>query len=165
MNSVAQAALSFTGQNYGAQKYKRIDQVLGTCMLLAGFSGALLGNLAYLFGEPLLSLYTNNSLEVVYGMNRMQIIATTYFLCGLMDTLSCTMRGLGMSVLPTIISLTGACLFRILWIYTVFAAHHTQFTLYISYPISWFLTSAAYVVCYLIVRKKKFAQPAPALSQ
>ena len=165
MNSVAQAALSFTGQNYGAQKYKRIDQVLGTCMLLAGFSGALLGNLAYLFGEPLLSLYTNNSLEVVYGMNRMQIIATTYFLCGFMDTLSCTMRGLGMSVLPTIISLTGACLFRILWIYTVFAAHHTQFTLYISYPISWFLTSAAYVVCYFIVRKKKFAQPAPALSQ
>ena len=165
MNSVAQAALSFTGQNYGAQKYKRIDQVLGTCMLLAGFSGALLGNLAYLFGEPLLSLYTNNSLEVVYGMNRMQIIATTYFICGLMDTLSCTMRGLGMSVLPTIISLTGACLFRILWIYTVFAAHHTQFTLYISYPISWFLTSAAYVVCYFIVRKKKFAQPAPALSQ
>ena len=157
MNSVAQAALSFTGQNYGAQKYKRIDQVLGTCMLLAGFSGALLGNLAYLFGEPLLSLYTNNSLEVVYGMNRMQIIATTYFLCGFMDTLSCTMRGLGMSVLPTIISLTGACLFRILWIYTVFAAHHTQFTLYISYPISWFLTSAAYVVCYLIVQKKKFA--------
>ena len=157
MNSVAQAALSFTGQNYGAQKYKRIDQVLGTCMLLAGFSGALLGNLAYLFGEPLLSLYTNNSLEVVYGMNRMQIIATTYFLCGFMDTLSCTMRGLGMSVLPTIISLTGACLFRILWIYTVFAAHHTQFTLYISYPISWFLTSAAYVVCYFIVRKKKFA--------
>ena len=165
MNSVAQAALSFTGQNYGAQKYKRIDQVLGTCMLLAGFSGALLGNLAYLFGEPLLSLYTNNSLEVVYGMNRMQIIATTYFLCGFMDTLSCTMRGLGMSVLPTIISLTGACLYRILWIYTVFAAHHTQFTLYISYPISWFLTSAAYVVCYFIVRKKKFAQPAPALSQ
>jgi putative MATE family efflux protein len=165
MNSVAQAALSFTGQNYGAQKYKRIDQVLGTCMLLAGFSGALLGNLAYLFGEPLLSLYTNNSLEVVYGMNRMQIIATTYFLCGLMDTLSCTMRGLGMSVLPTIISLTGACLFRILWIYTVFAAHHTQFTLYISYPISWFLTSAAYLICYFIVRKKKFAQPAPALSQ
>ena len=165
MNSVDQAALSFTGQNYGAQKYKRIDQVLGTCMLLAGFSGALLGNLAYLFGEPLLSLYTNNSLEVVYGMNRMQIIATTYFICGLMDTLSCTMRGLGMSVLPTIISLTGACLFRILWIYTVFAAHHTQFTLYISYPISWFLTSAAYLVCYFIVRKKKFAQPAPALSQ
>ena len=165
MNSVAQAALSFTGQNYGAQKYKRIDQVLGTCMLLAGFSGALLGNLAYLFGEPLLSLYTNNSLEVVYGMNRMQIIATTYFICGLMDTLSCTMRGLGMSVLPTIISLTGACLFRILWIYTVFAAHHTQFTLYISYPISWFLTSAAYLICYFIVRKKKFAKPDPALAQ
>lgn len=162
MNSVAQAALSFTGQNYGAHKYKRIDKVLGSCLLLAGALGAVIGNLAYLFGEPLLGLYTNNSLEVVYGLNRMQIISCTYFLCGIMDTLSYTMRGLGMSVVPTVISLTGACLFRIFWIYTVFAAHHTQFTLYISYPISWILTSAAYVICYFIVRKKIFPKEEPA---
>lgn len=162
MNSVAQAALSFTGQNYGAHKFQRIDKVLGSCLLLAGVLGAVIGNLAYLFGETLLGLYTNNSMEVVYGMNRMQIISCTYFLCGIMDTLSYTMRGLGMSVVPTVISLTGACLFRIFWIYTVFAAHHTQFTLYISYPISWILTSAAYVICYFIVRKKKFPKKEPA---
>jgi Na+-driven multidrug efflux pump len=125
-------------------------------MLLAGFSGALLGNLAYLFGEPLLSLYTNNSLEVVYGMNRMQIIATTYFLCGLMDTLSCTMRGLGMSVLPTIISLTGACLFRILWIYTVFACFPTLEVLLISYPVTWVLnTTGIGILLIYSFRKEK----------
>ena len=137
MNSVAQAALSFTGQNYGAHKYQRIDKVLGSCLLLSGVLGAVIGNLAYLFGEPLLGLYTNNSLEVVYGMNRMQIISCTYFLCGFMDTLSYTMRGLGMSVAPTVISLTGACLFRIVWIYTVFAANPSLQTLYIAYPVSW----------------------------
>ena len=163
MNSVAQAALSFTGQNYGAQKYKRIDQVLMTCLLLAGFNGALLGNLAFIFGRPLLSLYTNNPEEVMYGINRLQVIACTYFLCGFMDTLCYSMRGLGMSLLPTLISLTGACLFRIFWIYTVFEAYHTQFSLYISYPISWSLTAAAYVVCYLIVRKKKFIVPEPSV--
>jgi Na+-driven multidrug efflux pump len=78
-----------------------------------------------------------------------------------MDTLCYTMRGLGMSMLPTVISLTGACLFRIVWIYTVFEAYHTQFSLYISYPISWSLTAGAYVICYLIVRKKKFIEPEP----
>jgi Na+-driven multidrug efflux pump len=78
-----------------------------------------------------------------------------------MDTLCYTMRGIGLSLLPTVISLTGACLFRIVWIYTVFAAHHTQFVLYISYPISWTLTSVAYVICYLIIRKKKFPKEEP----
>jgi Na+-driven multidrug efflux pump len=78
-----------------------------------------------------------------------------------MDTLCYTMRGIGMSLLPTVISLTGACLFRIVWIYTVFAAHHTQFVLYISYPISWTLTSVAYVICYLIIRKKRFSTEEP----
>lgn len=156
MNSVAQAALSFVGQNYGAHKYKRVDKSLVTCLLLAGISGAVVGNIAYLFGSQLLSLYTTDPQEIIYGLNRMQVVACTYFLCGLMDSLSYTMRGLGMAISPTIISLTGACLFRIIWIYTIFAAHHTQFMLYISYPISWILTAAAHGVCYLIVRKKRF---------
>jgi len=164
MNSVAQAALSFTGQNYGAHKYRRIDKVLGSCLLLAGVSGAVIGNLAYLFGEHLLGLYTNNPQEIVYGLNRMQIVACFYFLCGFMDTLCYTMRGIGLSVLPTVISLTGACLLRIVWIYTIFAAYHTQFMLYISYPISWALTSIAYVICYFVIRKKKFPKEEPALA-
>lgn len=156
MNSIAQAALSFVGQNYGAHKYKRVDQSLVTCLLLAGIGGALVGNLAYLLGPQLLTLYTTDPQEIVYGLNRMQLVACFYFICGLMDTFSYTMRGLGMAVTPTVISLTGACIFRIVWIYTIFAAHHTQFMLYISYPISWALTVLAYVVSYLIIRKRKF---------
>ena len=101
-------------------------------------------------------VWSTDPQEIVYGLNRMQLVACFYFICGLMDTFSYTMRGLGMAVTPTIISLTGACIFRIVWIYTIFAAHHTQFMLYISYPISWALTVLAYVVCYLIIRKRKF---------
>ena len=165
MNSVAQAAISFTAQNYGAHKYKRIDRSLISCLLLAGVGGALVGNVAYLFGPQLLDLYTNNPAEIQYGMNRMQVIACTYFLCGLMDCLCYTLRGLGQSLLPTLVSLTGACLFRIVWIYTVFAAVHTQFALYISYPISWILTAGAHLICYLVIRKKKFTtEPAPRLA-
>ncbi len=163
MNSVAQAAISFTGQNYGAHKYKRIDQVLICCLLLAGVGGAVVGNVAYLFGPQLLSLYTNNPAEIQYGLTRMQIIACTYFLCGFMDCLCYTLRGLGQSLLPTMVSLTGACLMRVVWIYTVFALYHTQFMLYISYPISWTLTAVAHLVCYLIIRKKKF-NPEPAIT-
>lgn len=156
MNSVAQAALSFAGQNYGAHKYKRVDQSLIACLLLAGVSGALIGNAAYLLGPQLLSLYTSEPQEILYGLNRMQIVSTFYFLCGFMDCLSYTMRGLGLSLLPTVVSLTGACLFRIVWIYTIFAACHTQFVLYISYPISWALTALVYVICYLVIRQRKF---------
>ena len=163
MNSVAQAAISFTAQNYGAHKYKRIDQSLCCCLLLAGVGGALLGNIAYLFGPQLLALYTNNPAEIQYGLNRMQVIACSYFLCGLMDCLCYTLRGLGQSLLPTLVSLTGACLLRIVWIYTVFAAFHTQFMLYISYPISWILTASAHLVCYLVIRKKKFI-PEPTIT-
>jgi Na+-driven multidrug efflux pump len=103
-------------------------------------------------------LYTNNPAEIQYGLTRMQIIACTYFLCGFMDCLCYTLRGLGQSLLPTMVSLTGACLMRVVWIYTVFALYHTQFMLYISYPISWALTAAAHLVCYLVIRKKKFIQ-------
>lgn len=156
MNSLYQASLSFTSQNYGAHNYKRIDKILSCCLITVVVFGAIVGNLAYLFGEQLLSLYTNDAAVIEYGMARMQIICCWYFLCGIMDVLCGSMRGMGYSIIPMFISLSGACLFRIFWIYTFFAWHHTQFVLYLSYPISWILTAAAYLVAYLIVRKRKF---------
>ena len=73
-----------------------------------------------------------------------------------MDTLVGSLRGIGYSLMPMFVSLTGACLFRIIWIYTVFQVFHTQFSLYISYPISWILTLLAHLICYVIVRKRAF---------
>ncbi len=158
MNSTAQAALSFSGQNYGARKYKRIDQTLCSSLLIAGIGGLILGNVIYLLGPQMLSLYTNNPEEISYGISRMQIIVCTYFLCGLMDSFSYTIRGMGLSIAPMLISLTGACLLRVIWIYTVFPAYRTPMTLYFCYPISWALTTAVYLVFYLFVRKRKFKE-------
>jgi len=156
MNSTAQAALSFSGQNYGAKNYKRIDQTLVICLLITGIGGAIIGNLTYLLGPYLLNLYTTNPEEIAHGLSRMQVVACFYFFCGMMDTFSYTIRGMGLSVAPMLISLTGACLLRIVWVYTVFAMYHTNVALFISYPVSWAITTAVYLVFYLILRKRKF---------
>ena len=93
----------------------------------------------------------------------MQIICLTYFGCGIMDVMAGLMRGLGYSIAPTIVSLIGACLFRVFWIYTFFAWNPTLPCLYTSYPISWGLTSAAHAVCFVFALrsvKKKLEQTA-----
>ena len=83
-------------------------------------------------------------------MNRMSVLCTTYFLCGMMDTTCGSIRGLGYSIAPTIVSLAGACGLRVLWIYTVFRLDRTLYTLYISYPISWAITFNAHIICFIV---------------
>lgn len=162
MNSLYQANLSYTSQNYGALKYKRIDRSLLLCLGVVTLIGGLLGNIVYLLGPHLLSLYDSDPAVIQYGMNRLAVIATTYFLCGIMEVASGSIRGLGYAIIPMVVSLSGACIMRIVWIYTVFAMVPTQFVLYLSYPISWVLTFAAHLVTYFIVRKKRFVPIQPA---
>lgn len=158
MNAMYQTNLSFTSQNFGAKNYKRIDKVLVTCLVIVVVIGVAMGGGAYLIGETLLGFYTPDPQVVQYGMNRLAIISSTYFLCGMMDVMVGSIRGLGYAILPMIVSLLGACALRVVWVLTVFQVHHTQFSLYISYPISWFVTFAAHLICYMIVRKKAFAK-------
>lgn len=158
MNAVYQTSLSFTSQNMGAHNYKRIDKVLLECLALVSAIGLIMGIGAYLLGHQLLSIYTTEAEVVAFGLQRMVLVCVPYFLCGIMDVLAGSIRGLGYSILPMVVSLTGACLFRIVWIYTIFQWQHTQFSLYISYPISWFLTLGAHLICYFVVRKKVFRQ-------
>ena len=95
----------------------------------------------------------------------MSVILPTYFICGLMDVMVGQLRGIGYSVMPMIVSLTGACLLRIVWIMTVFAANHDLVILYLSYPISWSVTFIAHMICYLTVARKALKkQEAPASS-
>lgn len=158
MNSVYQTSLSFTSQNMGAKQFKRVDKILGQCLLVVLVVGFVLGNGAYLLGDKLLSIYSSDPQVVQYGLVRMSIISCTYFLCGLMDVLVGSIRGLGYSIMPMLVSLTGACLFRVIWIFTIFQWERTLFCLYISYPISWILTGGIHAICYLAVRKKAFAR-------
>ena len=154
MNAVYQTALSFTSQNVGAGKYRRIGQILRRCLAIVTVVGLSFGGLVVVFSQPLLGIYSTDADVIAYGTKRLMIICLPYFLCGIMDTLVGMLRGMNYSVLPMIVSLAGACGLRVLWIFTIFRMNHTLFTLYISYPITWAITASVHFCCYLWVRRK-----------
>ncbi len=157
MNSFHQSALIFTGQNFGAKKFDRIKKTLLICLSGAAVCGLVLGSLTYIFGEPLLSIYITDSQEAINaGLIRFSLVGLPYFLCGIMDTTTGAIRGMGSSMPPMIISIIGACGFRIAWIYTIFSIprFHTPQILFLSYPISWILTFVALIITFAIVFKK-----------
>lgn len=154
MNSFYQTAISFTGQNYGARNYKRIGRILLICQILVCAVGLIFGNAAYLCGGTLLKLYSKEAEVIQFGLLRLSIICTTYCLCGMMDVMVGALRGMGCSIMPMLVSLTGACLFRVVWIYTVFRQYKSLQTLYISYPISWALTFTVHLICFVVIYRK-----------
>lgn len=156
MNAFHQGAISFTSQNIGAAKYERVNKILYTAELCVLVVGLVLGNLAVFFGYPLLSMYTSSQVVMEAGMKRLEVIARTYALCGMMDVIVGSLRGLGYSVVPMLVSLIGACGLRLLWIFTFFQQEpfHTTTSLYLTYPVSWIITVTAHVICFVIVRKK-----------
>ncbi len=154
MNAVYQTNLSFTSQNIGGKKYTRVNRILFACLGTVTVVGMILGFGAYAIGDELLLIYSTDPEVIRFGMLRMSIIATTYFTCGWMDTLVGSLRGMGYSVLPMIVSLTGACGLRILWIFTIFAQQRTLTSLYISYPVSWVITASVHMLCYFLIKRK-----------
>lgn len=156
MNAFYQATISFTSQNVGARRYERVNRILWTAQGCVIAVGLLLGVGAWFFGEPLLGLYTNSAPVVEAGMVRLAIISVPYALCGMMEVVVGSLRGLGKSVMPMIVSLLGACVFRLVWLATVFQIEqfHTIEVIYISYPISWILTTLVHFICFAVVRRK-----------
>ncbi len=156
MNSFYQATLSFTSQNYGAGNYDRIGKILLRGELCVTAVGLILGNLAVFFGEPLLSIYSDSPEVIAAGMVRMRFICRTYALCGIMDVLVGSLRGIGYSVMPMIVSLLGACGLRLVWLATVFQIPqlHIIEIVYASYPVSWLVTAGVHVICYFWARKR-----------
>lgn len=159
MNSVAQAAMSFVSQNYGAVKFDRIKKTVMECAALAAGVGAVMGAVAVILSPYILKLYINAEFPdpqvILTGQLRLAVIASMYLLCGVMDTLSYSVRGIGHSTLSMIVSLIGACAFRVFWIFTVFSSDRSLLTLYLSYPISWAITSAAHLICFTVLFKKE----------
>ncbi|MGN0204527.1 MAG: MATE family efflux transporter [Coprococcus sp.] len=155
MNTFQQTTMSFTSQNYGAGEEKRIHRVLFICLGLVVAVGLAMGISAWLAGDFLLSVYSSESEVVAYGLRRMSVICTTYFLCGIMDTVVGALRGIGYSLMPMIVSLIGACGLRIIWIFTIFQWHRSLWMLYISYPVTWFVTAVTHIICYILVRRKQ----------
>ncbi len=156
MNSFSQAALTFTSQNIGAAKYSRVNRIAVISCACAAVTGLVLGNLAYIFGEFLLGIYDPRPEIIPPGMTRMSLVCVFYFTCGLMDCIVGAIRGMGYAVTPTIVSLLGACGLRILWIFTIFAIpeYHTEFMLFLSYPLSWVITFVVHFICFIFMRRK-----------
>ncbi len=158
MNAVYQAALTFIGQNVGAGKYERIKKIAFQCVGMVLVIGLLVGGILVLFGDKLLLLYTsgeNRDLIVQAGMNRLNVIAITYVLCGLMEVGCGILRGMGKAIQPMVVSLLGSCLFRIVWVMAVCPLFPGQImSLYVSYPISWIVTGGVhYLFCFYFYRK------------
>lgn len=156
MNAFYQAAISFTSQNVGAAKYERVNKILCRAQVCVFVVGLVLGNVGVFFGRPLLSMYTSSQTVMDAGMKRMEVILKTYALCGMMDVMVGSLRGLGYSIMPMLVSLIGACGLRLLWIFTFFQqeAFHTTTSLYMTYPVSWTITLMTHIICFIIVRRK-----------
>lgn len=151
MNAFHQTAISFCGQNYGAQKYKRIWNTMIVCEVCVLVVGVVMGVGSYLLAPILLQLYSTDAEVIAYGIKRMYVICIPYALCGMMDVMVGVLRGIGHSVMPMFVTLTGVCLVRVIWIYTVFANLRTLNSLYISYPITWGLTFLVHTICFCVI--------------
>ena len=154
VNSITQACMSFTSQNYGVRKFKRMDKILMECLGLTMVVALVLGGGSYLFGSELMHIYTKSADVVACGTDIMLYTTVTYFLCGIMDLFPGALRGMGHSAVPMILSVIGTVGTRIVWIYWVFPQHRALDFLFISYPVSWILTIIMQVICFYFVRKK-----------
>ena len=154
VNSVTQACMSFTSQNYGVRKFKRMDKVLADCAILSIIVSVVIGGGSYLLGHQILGIYTKQEDVIQCGMEILSISTIPYFLCGLMDMIPGSMRGVGYSAVPMILSIIGTVGTRLVWIYGVFPEHRSLYVLFMSYPVSWGLTIVMQAICLVFVRRK-----------
>lgn len=164
LNAFHQTSINFTGQNAGANQYKRVFKILWLCLICVSVVGISIGLLVYSIGPTLLSIYITDSADAIsYGFTRLGFICIPYFLCGLMDVTTGSLRGMGASVVPMIISILGVCGIRLLWIYTIFQIprFHTPECLYFSYTVSWTFTFLCHFCAFFIIYKKRVKEVSP----
>lgn len=154
VNAITQACMSFTSQNYGVGKYKRMDRVLFDCLILTVGVAGVLGGGAYLFGAQIMRIYTQDPKVIACGLEILAITTVPYFLCGIMDLFPGALRGMGYSAVPMILSVIGTVGTRIFWIFAAFPQHRSLYFLFISYPGSWAATIVMQVICFYFVRKR-----------
>ncbi len=153
-NAVTQACMSFTSQNFGARKPKRMDRVIIDGMILQFVICLILGTLAYVFGSQISSIYTDNSDVIKSSVEILALTTIPYFLCGIMDAWPGIIRGMGHSTVPMILCIIGTVGVRILWIFFFFPHHRTLRYLFISYPVSWIATIIMQLAYFFIIRKE-----------
>ena len=158
VNSFHQTALNFTGQNMGARQHKRVIKILRAGMFSAFAVGTFCGLLSLTIARPLLSIFITDSVRAMeIALMRITTITVFYGLCGIMEVISGTIRGIGSSVAPMIITIFGVCGLRVFWVFAIFSIpqFHSLQSLFISYPISWALTGIAQTIAFSIIWKRK----------
>ena len=151
MNAVSQASTTFTAQNVGAGQYKKIPEIMKKCFLICTLTVAPLIIIILLFSRQLLGIYTSGNVAIETGVERFWYVCAPYLLCGFMEIPLGILRGMGLSIFPTIVSLVGTCGIRIVWIFTVFAYIKTFGSLLLVYPVSWlviFIAHSITLICY-----------------
>ena len=148
------ACSTFMGQNLGARKLNRVLKSYFIGIAYSFLAGAVLGGALFLFGREFLSLFTNEPAVIDAGLQRTQIMCFSYAFGSFMDCTIAACRGIGKSFVPTVIVILGSCVFRVVWIYTVFAHFRTIPSLYLLYIFSWTITAIAEIVCFTINYKK-----------
>lgn len=156
VDCVYQAALAFIGQNYGANRKENIKKVMRETFFMVTLLCAVLAAVMIPLRRVFLSVYNTDPEIISNGELRMLINVTTYFLFGWMQIFVAYLRGMGHGVLPVIVSVLGVCVFRIVWIYTVFPLWPTLISIYLSYPISWAITALAHFICHKLTEKKSY---------
>lgn len=154
MNAFYTACASFIAQNFGAGKKDRVMKSYLICLLYSFIMGMLLGSGLYIFRYPFLSLFTNDGAVAEAGLHRITVMGLTYGISAFMDCPMAASRGLGKTVLPTIFVVLGSCIFRIFWVYTVFAQIHTIPVLYLVFPTSWIITAVAEIIYFIVIYRK-----------
>ena len=149
-----QTSLAAVGQNFGAKKYDRVRGAFLRCVGCSMTSNLILGWSAYLFGEVLLAIINPDPEVIKTGMVRMGINMTTYFMSGLLDIVTSTLRGMGISLFPAIVTMCGICVLRVIWVHTIFKHYQTLASVYISYPISWTLVAVINGILLFVVLQK-----------
>ena len=141
---------------YGAGKRDRVVKSYFISMGYAFLIAAVMGAALVLFGEAFLALFTSKPIVVERGMDRLRVMGLSYAISAFMDCTIAASRGLGKSLVPSIIVIMGSCVFRIVWIFTIFAHFHTIISLYLLYPCSWAITAIAEIVYFAILYHKTF---------
>lgn len=145
---------SFMGQNLGARKKDRVKKSYLICLFYSFMIGLVVGLLLVLFGHQFLSLFANDAAVIEAGMERLMVMGLAYCISAFMDCTTAATRALGKTVFPTIVMILGSCVFRIVWIYTVFAVYHTTQALYLLYAVSWIITAIPEIIYFVIIYKK-----------
>lgn len=160
INAFSQAAVTFTGQNYGAAKYDRCRKILKICAIEGVIGGEALALLFLLGRNVLIRIFTVDPAEIEYAMIRLWNVLPFIFIEVSYEITGSSLRGMGRSTMPALFTVIGTVVFRVFWVYVVFPHTQSLSSLLIVYPISWTLTGGMMVIYYFAVRKKIFAQEA-----